>query len=115
MADVVVHATRTGYVRALRRVCLLMLAEYRRAIEAERYCDHLKRMSTTALARQGLAHADIPRRVFDKFYAPSKNRTRCDADHEPLRPSVRHTWQEKPSSRVTGESHVAGARSVSAR
>ena len=51
------------------RAPLNLSAEYRRAIAAERRYDELKRMAATSLAREGLAAADIPRRIFNEFYS----------------------------------------------
>jgi hypothetical protein len=50
-------------------VCISIIVEYRRAIAAEKYYVGLKRKSDTALAREGIGHGDIPRRVFDEFYS----------------------------------------------
>ena len=47
----------------------LLLAEYRRAIEAETFYENLKRSSKTALAQDGMSYSDIPRRVFDELYS----------------------------------------------
>jgi hypothetical protein len=40
-----------------------------RAMAAERHYDGLTRISATVLAREGVRRADIPRRMFEKFYA----------------------------------------------
>ena len=62
------HNPQAGYLQALRAAWLLIV-EYRRAIAAEKYYASLRRMSTAALAQEGIARCHIPRRVFDEFYA----------------------------------------------
>ena len=46
-----------------------VIAEYRRAIAAERRYDDLERMGAKELAREGIATADISRRIFNEFYS----------------------------------------------
>jgi hypothetical protein len=49
----------------------VLLAEFRRAVAAEQRYEHLKRASAACLARDGIAPADIPRRIFEEFYSLS--------------------------------------------
>jgi hypothetical protein len=61
-----------------------VIAEYRRAVAAERRYDDLKRMGATALAREGIAPADISRRIFNEFYSFGRLRSldvEPDDDH----------------------------------
>jgi hypothetical protein len=70
MVDIAeVHEARPGYLHALAMVCADIMVEYRRAIAAEKYYVSLKRESDTALAHEGTARSDIPRRVFEEFYS----------------------------------------------
>jgi hypothetical protein len=48
---------------------LIAFAEFRRAVAAERRYEALKGMSTAALVREGIAHPDVPRRVFEELYS----------------------------------------------
>jgi len=64
-----VHEARPGYLRALAMICAGIVTEYRRAIAAEEHYASLKRESDIALAREGTARSDIPRRVFEAFYS----------------------------------------------
>jgi hypothetical protein len=64
-----VHQTRPGYLHVLATVCAGLVIEYRRAIAAEQHYVSLKRESDTALAHEGTARSDIPRRVFKEFYS----------------------------------------------
>jgi hypothetical protein len=47
----------------------VVLAEFRRALAAERRYEDLRRANPSALARADLVCADIPRRIFEKFYS----------------------------------------------
>lgn len=70
MVDIAdVHEARPGYLHALAMVCASIIVEYRRAIAAEEHYASLKRESDTALAHDGTARPDIPRRVFEEFYS----------------------------------------------
>jgi hypothetical protein len=70
MADIAeVHEARPGYLHALASVCAGIVIEYRRAVAAEAHYANLKRESDTALAHEGTARSDIPRRVFREFYS----------------------------------------------
>lgn len=70
MVDIAqVHEARTGYLHALGLVCARIVNEYRRAMAAEDHYAGLKRKSASALAREGMAHGDIPRGVFEQFYS----------------------------------------------
>ena len=70
MVDIAeVHEARPGYLHALAMVCDGIVIEYRRAIAAEKHYASLKCESETALAREGTARSDIPRRVFEEFYS----------------------------------------------
>jgi hypothetical protein len=70
MVDIAeVHDARPGYLHALAMVCASLVIEYRRAIGAEKHYASLKCESDTALAREGTARSDIPRRVFEEFYS----------------------------------------------
>ena len=64
-----VQEARPGYLHALAAVCAGIIIEYRRAIAAEKHYVSLKQESDTALAREGTARSDIPRRVFKEFYS----------------------------------------------
>ena len=60
----------TRYLHStLALVCAAILNEYRRAVAAEDYYTSLKRMSGSYHVRDGTAHGDIPRLVFEKFYS----------------------------------------------
>jgi hypothetical protein len=48
-----------------------VLAEFRHARAAEQRYGYLRRAGTAALARDGIAPADIPRRIFEEFYSSS--------------------------------------------
>jgi hypothetical protein len=63
------HEARIGYLQALGMVCVRIIMEYQRASAAEEYYVSLKRQGDTALAREGMGHAEIPRRVFEEFYS----------------------------------------------
>ncbi|MEA2877545.1 MAG: hypothetical protein QOF14_2741 [Hyphomicrobiales bacterium] len=70
MVDIAeVHESRPGYLHALAVVCAGIVIEYRRAIAAEKHYVSLKHESDTALAHEGTARSDIPRRVFKEFYS----------------------------------------------
>ncbi|MDX6242010.1 MAG: hypothetical protein QOG10_6881 [Kribbellaceae bacterium] len=70
MVDIAqVHEARPGYLHALAAVCAGIIVEYRRAVAAEKHYASLKCESDTALAHEGTARADIPRRVFEEFYS----------------------------------------------
>jgi hypothetical protein len=60
------HSPRFGFV-------LVLLAEFKRAIAAERRHSELKHMDTIALAREGIARADVPRRVFEEYYSSTES------------------------------------------
>ena len=54
-------------------------AEFQRAVAATRRYEHLKRArAAAALARDGILPADIPRRIFEEFYASTTD-PRCRA------------------------------------
>ena len=70
MVDIAeVHEARPGYLQALAALCADIIVEYRRAIAAEKHYVSLKCESDTALAHEGTARSDIPRRVFEEFYS----------------------------------------------
>ena len=70
MVDIAqVHDARPGYLHALAMVCADVVVEYRRAIAAEKHYVSLKCKSDRALAHEGTARSDIPRRVFEEFYS----------------------------------------------
>jgi hypothetical protein len=50
-------------------------AEFRRAIAAEHRYDELRRKDAAALALEGIARAEIPRRVFVEFYSSTSSVT----------------------------------------
>jgi hypothetical protein len=62
------HTPRSGYLQVLQNASLLV-TEYRRAFAAEDYYSGLKQKSARVLAQDGIARADIPRLVFDRFYS----------------------------------------------
>lgn len=62
------HTRGAGYLQVLRDAWQLV-AEYHWALAAENYYGDLKQKSTRALAQDGIARSDIPRRVFDRFYS----------------------------------------------
>lgn len=98
MVDIAdVHDARTGALPALRTIRLLV-AEYRRAMAAEDYYGGLKRMSATALAQDGIARCDIPRRVFDEFYSFHDAPVAWIAGTEKPRKSVMQFTQRSPRS-----------------
>ena len=47
---------------------VLVLAEFKLAMAAEQRYEDLKRAGGTALARDAIVPADIPRRIFEEFY-----------------------------------------------
>jgi hypothetical protein len=47
----------------------IVFTEFRRAVAAEQRYEDLKGRSTAALAREGIARADVPRRIFEEFYS----------------------------------------------
>jgi hypothetical protein len=49
----------------------IVFAEFRRAAAAEQRYEELKGRSTAAVAREGIAHPDVPRRIFEEFYSLS--------------------------------------------
>jgi hypothetical protein len=77
--DLMGGAARTAHGRGIREIrnCRssklgffrVILAEFRRAVAAERRYEDLRRADTTALARAGMVRADIPRRIFEEFYS----------------------------------------------
>ena len=70
MVDIAqVHEVRTGYLHALAMICAGVVREYQQAIAAEEHYVSLKCASDTALAHEGTARSDIPRRVFEEFYS----------------------------------------------
>ena len=70
MADIAeVREARPGYLHALAMICAGIIVEYRRAIAAEKLYVSLKRENDSALAHEGTARSDIPRRVFEEFYS----------------------------------------------
>ena len=64
-----VNEARPRYLHALATLCAGIVIEYRRAIAAEQHYVSLKRQSDTALAHEGTARSDIPRRVFEEVYS----------------------------------------------
>ena len=54
----------------------VVLAEYRRAVAAAKRYEDWQRAGAPALARHGILPTDIPRRIFDEFYA-STTEPRC--------------------------------------
>ena len=82
-----IRPTRAGVLpvlRAVRRFC----AEYQRALAAEDLYACLKHTNASALAQGGFARCDIPRRVFDEFYALSAGDRRLGRHSEKSRNSV---------------------------
>lgn len=63
-----IHGIRPGHWLGLR-FFLIVFAEFRRAVAAEQRYEELKRNSTAALAREGIARPGVPRRVFEEFYS----------------------------------------------
>jgi hypothetical protein len=51
----------------------IVFTEFRRAVAAEQRYEYLKGRGTTALAREGIARADVPRRIFE-FYSLESQR-----------------------------------------
>jgi hypothetical protein len=49
----------------------VVLAEFQRAMAAEQRYEYLRRTGIAALARDGVVRADVPRRIFEEFYASS--------------------------------------------
>jgi hypothetical protein len=49
----------------------VVLAEFQRAMAAEQRYEYLRRTGIAALARDGVVRADLPRRIFEEFYASS--------------------------------------------
>jgi hypothetical protein len=47
----------------------IVFTEFRRAVAAQQRYEDLKGKGTAALAREGIARADIPRRIFEEFYS----------------------------------------------
>jgi hypothetical protein len=54
-----------------------VVAEFRRASEAEQRYRQLRHLDPAALAREGLVPSDVPRRIFEEFY-------RVDAASAPI-------------------------------
>jgi hypothetical protein len=56
----------------------IAFTEFRRAVAAEQRYEDLKGRSTAALAREGIARADVPRRIFEEFYSLESQRRRAN-------------------------------------
>jgi hypothetical protein len=80
-----VHEARPRYLHALATACAGILIEYRRAIAAEAHYVSLKRESDTALAHEGTARSDIPRRVFKEFYSSRQRGAGGNSSDKPSR------------------------------
>ena len=65
-----IHRIRPGHWLGLGFV-FIAFAEFRRAVAAEQRYEELKGKSTAALAHEGIAHPDVPRRVFEELYSSS--------------------------------------------
>lgn len=52
-----------------RGLFLMVLAELKRAVAAAQRYAELKRVGAATLTRDGIAPADIPRRIFNEFYS----------------------------------------------
>ena len=65
-----IHGIRPGHWLGLGFV-FIVVAEFRRAVAAEQRYEELKGKSTAALVREGIAHPDVPRRVFEELYSSS--------------------------------------------
>ena len=63
-----IHRIRPGHWLGLGFV-FIVFAEFRRAVAAEQRYEELKGKSTAALAREGIAHPDVARRVFEELYS----------------------------------------------
>jgi hypothetical protein len=80
--------------------------EFQRAVAAARRYEHLKRADAAALACDGISAADIPRRIFEEFYAIDDGR-RCRA------PSHIETWGSMIDQPQDGRRSAAGCRARS--
>jgi hypothetical protein len=76
-----IHRIRPGHWLGLGFV-FIVFAEFRRAVAAEQRYEELKRNSTAALVRAGIARPDVPRRVFEELYSTP---CRSQAPHETAR------------------------------
>ena len=65
-----IQGIRPGHWLGFGFVCIAF-AEFRRAVAAEQHYEELKGTSRAARVREGIAHPDIARRVFDEFYSSS--------------------------------------------
>ena len=57
-----------------------VVAEFRRAFEAERRYRQLRYLDPAALAREGLVPSDVPRRIFEEFYSIDATATAIPAE-----------------------------------
>jgi hypothetical protein len=74
-----------------------LLAEFKRAVAADRRHGELRYMDRAGLAREGVTRADVPRRVFEEYY---QNDTSCSPAHrasrrERNRPDYRRKVQQQ--------------------
>jgi hypothetical protein len=63
-----IHGIQSGHWPGFGFV-FIAFTEFRRAVAAEQRYEDLKGRSTAALAREGIARADLPRRIFGEFYS----------------------------------------------
>jgi predicted N-acyltransferase len=68
-------------------------AEFRRAIAAERRYDELRRKDAAGLALEGIAGAEIPRRVFEEFYSLTSTERTESAPDDGRRVRHRQLWR----------------------
>jgi hypothetical protein len=84
--------------RAALGVLRAVLAEFQRAVAAAHRYERLKGAGAAALARNRIRPADIPRRIFDEFYASTLNTEKTQGSKRegeggqtrPLPPSVNY-------------------------
>ena len=67
-SELEIHGIQPGHWLGFGFV-FIVFAEFRRAVAAEQRYEELKGKSTAALAREGIAHPDVPRRIFEEFYS----------------------------------------------
>jgi hypothetical protein len=68
-----IHRIQSGHWPGFGFV-FIAFTEFRRAVAAEQRYEYLKGRSTAALAREGIARADVPRRIFEEFYSLESQR-----------------------------------------
>jgi hypothetical protein len=81
-----IHRLQSGHWPGFGFV-FIVLTEFRRAVAAEQRYEYLKGRGTAALACEGIARADVARRIFEEFYSRR-------ADECKRVPGDRHSLQD---------------------